>query len=62
MSDKGKAIGGALSDLKRIATPMTQAELDAVDEWGFTRKIRNRTDVIRELVRRGLAASAGEPS
>lgn len=27
-----------------------------MDEWGFSRKIRSRSEVIRQLVRKGLEA------
>lgn len=39
---------------RRIGTTFTDDELVAMDEWGFSRKIRNRSEVIRQLVRKGL--------
>lgn len=41
---------------RRIGTTFTDNELIAMDEWGFARKIRNRSEVIRQLVRKGLEA------
>lgn len=42
------------SEQRRIGTTFTDDELTAMDEWGFSRKIRNRSEVIRQLVRKGL--------
>lgn len=47
---------------QRVAAAFTAAELDAIDAWGFARRMRNRSDVIRELVRHGIAATEKEPS
>lgn len=41
---------------RRIGTTFTDEELAAMDEWGFFRKIRSRSEVIRRLVRKGLEA------
>lgn len=47
-------------ELKRLSTPMTAAEITAVDEWGFARRIRNRSDAVRLLVQAGIEASAAQ--
>ena len=39
---------------RRVAAPFTDAELAEIDEWGFGNRIRDRSSVIRTLVRRGL--------
>lgn len=41
---------------RRIGTTFGDDELSAMDEWGFARKIRNRSEVIRQLIRKGLEA------
>ena len=41
--------------LFKAYTPFTPEELKKIDQWGFKRSIRNRADVIRILVIRGLA-------
>jgi len=46
----------------RVAAPFTEAELQAIDAWGFARRMRNRTDVIRTLVTLGMKASTTEPA
>jgi hypothetical protein len=38
----------------RVQLLLTQSEAQAIDEWGFARRMRFRNDVIRELIRRGL--------
>lgn len=45
-------------ELKRLSTPMTEAEIAAVDDWGFARRIRNRSDAVRLLIQAGIEASA----
>ena len=42
------------TEQQRIGTSFTLAELDEMDSWGFSRKIRSRSEVIRQLVREGL--------
>ncbi len=36
---------------------MTAAELQAIDDWSFARRIRSRSDAIRQLIALGLKAS-----
>lgn len=54
---------GRPNDERRIGTTFTRAELAEIDDWGFARKIRSRSEAIRRLVREGLEkempASAG---
>lgn len=45
---------------KRISAPFTEAELKRLDDWGFARRMRDRTVVIRELVMKGLEVSENE--
>lgn len=49
----------SMSDLKtaRMQVILTPAELEALDEWGWERRIRSRAEVIRRLLELGLAAS-----
>lgn len=42
------------NDEQRIGTTFSRAELAEIDDWGFARKIRSRSEVIRRLVREGL--------
>ncbi len=42
---------------RRVATTFTDQELDQIDEWGFARRIRNRSEVIRRLVQEGLTGA-----
>jgi hypothetical protein len=39
---------------RRIGTTFTDLELSAIDDWGFARKIRTRSETIRKLVAEGL--------
>lgn len=39
---------------QRVPIMMTRSELKAVDDWGFARRIRSRSEVIRRLVALGL--------
>ncbi|MBB3385522.1 MULTISPECIES: hypothetical protein [unclassified Rhizobium] len=39
---------------RRIGTTFTDAELSQIDDWGFARKIRTRSEAIRRLVHNGL--------
>lgn len=45
---------------RRIATPFTDDELYRIDDWGFSRRIRDRSQMVRELVFAGLAATENE--
>ena len=46
---------------QRIGTTFSRAELAEIDDWGFARKIRSRSEVIRRLVREGLGNAAPPP-
>lgn len=39
---------------ERIQLMMSPAEVKAIDDWGFARRIRSRSEVIRQLIERGL--------
>jgi metal-responsive CopG/Arc/MetJ family transcriptional regulator len=43
---------------KRVPLVMTASELKAIDDWSFERRIRSRSEAIRQLVALGLKASA----
>ena len=45
---------------KRVPLVMTASELKAIDDWSFERRIRSRSEAIRQLVALGLKASAAE--
>jgi hypothetical protein len=50
----GFALG--LGRAERLQIMLTEFELEAVDEWRFTRRMPSRASAIRELLKRGLAA------
>lgn len=41
---------------QRLQIMLTEAELQAVDDWRFQRRMPTRAAAVRELLRRGLAA------
>ena len=41
---------------ERLQIMLTQAELRALDDWRFTKRMPSRASAIRELLKRGLAA------
>jgi hypothetical protein len=41
---------------ERLQIMLTRAELEALDNWRFGRRMPSRAAAIRELLRRGLAA------
>jgi hypothetical protein len=41
---------------QRIPVMMTRSEVKAVDDWSFARRIRSRSEAIRQLVALGLKA------
>jgi hypothetical protein len=51
---------------ERLQIMLTVAELRALDDWRFTKRMPSRASAIRELLKRGLAAEgfdlAGEGS
>ena len=44
--------------LKRVTAPFSDAEIEEIDTWGFSRRIRDRSTAIRELLKAGLAATS----
>lgn len=42
--------------VERLQIMVTDAELDAIDDWRFKTRMPSRSAAIRELLRRGLAA------
>jgi metal-responsive CopG/Arc/MetJ family transcriptional regulator len=41
---------------ERLQIMLTKEELDALDQWRFSRHMPSRAAAVRELLRRGLAA------
>jgi hypothetical protein len=41
---------------ERLQIMLTDAELKAVDDWRFTRRMPSRAAAVRELLKRGLSA------
>jgi metal-responsive CopG/Arc/MetJ family transcriptional regulator len=41
---------------ERLQIMLSEAELKAVDDWRFTKRMPSRAAAIRELLRRGLVA------
>lgn len=46
---------GQLRDV-RVPMFMAQADVDAIDDWRFAKRIGSRSEAIRQLVALGLAA------
>ena len=47
---------GQLNRGERLQLMLTAAELSAVDDWRFAKRMPSRASAIRELLKRGLAA------
>lgn len=48
-----------MSDLirgERLQIMLTEAELKALDDWRFARRMPSRASAVRELLKRGLSA------
>lgn len=41
---------------QRLQIMLTQEELQAIDDWRFTRRMPTRAAAVRELLKRGLTA------
>jgi hypothetical protein len=58
----------AINRGERLQIMLTEAELKALDDWRFSKRMPSRASAIRELLKRGLAAEgfdqalAGEKS
>lgn len=46
----------------RVQLPLTQAELDAIEDVRFAQRFHARTDCIRTLIEKGIAAFEREQS
>ena len=46
----------ALARGERLQIMLTEAELQAVDDWRFSRRMPSRVSAVRELLHRGLKA------
>ncbi len=59
---------GARTREERLQIMLTDEELQALDDWRFSRRMPSRASAVRELLKRGLAAEgfalakAGEKS
>jgi len=51
----------ALTRGERLQIMLTRSEIEALDNWRFSRRMPSRAAAIRELLKRGLAAE-GFPS
>ena len=51
---------GVVTRGERLQIMLTEAELKAVDDWRFTKRMPSRAAAIRELLKRGLAAEGFE--
>ena len=47
----------ALGRAERLQIMLTDAELAAIDDWRFGRRMPSRASAVRELLKRGLAAN-----
>ena len=41
---------------KRVIIPLSQAEVDAIDDWRFAHRMPSRAEAIREMLRRLIEA------
>jgi len=41
----------------RFTIAMTPSELQAIDDWGWERRIRSRSEAVRQLIALGIEAS-----
>ena len=48
--------------VQRLQVMLTDAELEALDNWRYKKEMPSRASAIRELLRRGLAADGFELS
>jgi hypothetical protein len=46
----------ALGRAERLQIMLTDAELGAIDDWRFGRRMPSRASAVRELLKRGLSA------
>lgn len=46
---------------ERVAVSLTPEEVKRIDDWGFSRRLRARSEVIRELLRRQLEQPGAGP-
>lgn len=51
-----------LDRAERLQIMLSPEELAALDDWRFTHRMPSRAAATRELLKRGLAAEAGESS
>ena len=56
MPPREKKIMAALTRSERLQIMLSPAELEAVDDWRFDRRMPTRAAAVRELLRRGLKA------
>jgi hypothetical protein len=59
LSTTKEKMGTAMNDLlrgERLQIMLTKEELNALDNWRFSKRMPSRASAIRELLKRGLAA------
>jgi metal-responsive CopG/Arc/MetJ family transcriptional regulator len=44
----------------RLQVHLTQKEMQAIDDFWFTERLSNKAEAVRELLRRGIAATKAE--
>jgi hypothetical protein len=49
-------MSGKVARAERLQIMLNQAEVAALDDWRFSRRMPSRAAAIREILRRGLAA------
>ncbi len=42
---------------KRVIIPLSQAEVDAIDDWRFAHRMPSRAEAIREMLRRLMSGA-----
>jgi hypothetical protein len=61
MTRRAQRDSAAQGTKRKIYTPFNDTEIEAIDRFGFDRRIRERSATIRELVKIGLLEKrAGE--
>ena len=46
---------------KRVIIPLSQAEVDAIDDWRFAHRMPSRAEAIREMLRQLIEQYACKP-
>jgi hypothetical protein len=51
-----EVVMGGLTRGERLQVMLTDGELEALDDWRFSKRMPSRAAAVRELLKRGLAA------